>query len=132
MVKSVVKPLEMGFLRERIVPKKSVFVRRFSQCLQGLFGVHYLARSALLPAGASPPVSCSQSRRATICATSRSNRFLYQNIIPITRLFVKSFSQSYCSFSQKLSAFFKKSASKSLRYSFLCFYSRIIKKILQI
>ena len=29
MVKSVVKPLEMGFLRERIVPKKSVFTRDF-------------------------------------------------------------------------------------------------------
>ena len=29
MVKSVVKPLKMGFLRERIVPKKSVFTRDF-------------------------------------------------------------------------------------------------------
>ena len=29
MVKSVVKPLKMGFLRERIVPKKSVFTRVF-------------------------------------------------------------------------------------------------------
>ena len=29
MVKSVVKPLKMGFLRERIVPKKSVFTRGF-------------------------------------------------------------------------------------------------------
>ena len=29
MVKSVVKPLKMGILRERIVPKKSVFVRLF-------------------------------------------------------------------------------------------------------
>ena len=29
MVKSVVKPLKMGFLQERIVPKKSVFVRAF-------------------------------------------------------------------------------------------------------
>ena len=27
MVKSVVKPLKMGFLREKIVPKKSVFTR---------------------------------------------------------------------------------------------------------
>jgi len=29
VVKSVVEPLEMGFLRERIVPKKSVFTRVF-------------------------------------------------------------------------------------------------------
>jgi hypothetical protein len=29
VVKSVVKPLKMGFLRERIVPKKSVFIRVF-------------------------------------------------------------------------------------------------------
>ena len=29
MVKSVVKPLKMGFLRERIVPEKSVFTRDF-------------------------------------------------------------------------------------------------------
>ena len=29
MVKSVVKPLKMIFLRERIVPKKSVFTRAF-------------------------------------------------------------------------------------------------------
>ena len=30
MVKSVVKPLKMRFLQERIVPKKSMFVRAFS------------------------------------------------------------------------------------------------------
>ena len=52
MVKSVVKPLEMGFLRESRVPKKSVFSRDFSQYLQGFWGDLLFARSASLPAGA--------------------------------------------------------------------------------
>ena len=71
VVKHVVKPLLLRILRESIVPKKSVFTGAFLQSLQGLSRFCFLARSALLPAGASPPVSCSQTRRATNCATSR-------------------------------------------------------------
>ena len=44
MVKSVVKPLKMGFLQERIVPKKSVFTRAFS-----VFASEYLGGGVLLP-----------------------------------------------------------------------------------
>ena len=82
VVKHVVKPLFTAILRESRVPKKSVFTRAFLQCLQGLSRFCFLARSALLPAGASPPVSCSQTRRATNCATSRfvpfsATRILY-------------------------------------------------------
>ena len=101
MVKHVVKPLKMGFLREKIVPKKSVFTRRFSQCLQGLFGFCSLARSALLPAGASPPVSCSQTKRATNCATSRLfiwNGYIIANFCGK----VKSFIQFLFAFGEKL------------------------------
>ena len=36
VVKSVVKPLKMGFLRERIVPKKSVFTRAFGVVCFGI------------------------------------------------------------------------------------------------
>ena len=36
MVKSVVKPLKMGFLRERIVPKKSVFTKAFGVLCFGI------------------------------------------------------------------------------------------------
>ena len=65
MVKHVVKPLFLKNLRENILLKKLVFTRLFLQRLQGLSMLCFLARSAFLPAGASPPVSCSQSTRAT-------------------------------------------------------------------
>ena len=76
MVKHVVKPLLQRILRESRVPKKSMFTRAFLQCFQGLSRFCFLVRSALLPAGASPPVSCSQTSRATNCATPRYSNLL--------------------------------------------------------
>ena len=92
MVKHVVKPLFLKKLRENILPKKSVFTRLFLQRLQGLSMLCFLARSALLLAGASPPVSCSQSTRATNCATSRNYIYLrdicyYNRFIVICQVF---------------------------------------------
>lgn len=46
--------------------KKAMFTRTFLQCLQALSEFCSLARSALLPAGASPPPACSQSKRVTV------------------------------------------------------------------
>ena len=127
MVKSVVKPLKMGFLRESIMPKKSVFVRLFGvfcfeiplgRCLapkaralptaphperlkilnfwsfsvsgqicgqttwNGIFARGDSAEKVSVYKGfrrfllrdASEAVSCSQTSRATNCATSRKSR----------------------------------------------------------
>ena len=55
MVKSVVKPLKMGFLRERIVPKKSVFTRAFGGfCFGILWGRCLAPKRRALPTAPHP------------------------------------------------------------------------------
>ena len=52
MVKSVVKPLKMGILRESIMPKKSVFVRLF-----GVFCLEILLERCLAPKARALPTA---------------------------------------------------------------------------
>ena len=57
MVKSVVKPLKMGFLRERIVQKKSVFVRLFGVfCFEILLGRCLAPKASALPTALHPEI----------------------------------------------------------------------------
>ena len=57
MVKSVVKPLKMGFLRERIVPKKSVFTRAFGVfCFEMPLGRCPAPKPGALPTALHPEI----------------------------------------------------------------------------
>ena len=57
MVKSVVKPLKMIFLRERIVPKKSVFIRAFGVFCFGIpWGRCPAPKARALPTALHPEV----------------------------------------------------------------------------
>ena len=57
VVKSVVKPLKMGILRERIVPKKSVFTRAFGVfCFEIPWGRCLAPKPPALPAAPHPEI----------------------------------------------------------------------------
>ena len=57
MVKSVVKPLKMGILRERIVPKKSVFTRAFGVfCFEIPWGRCLAPKPGALPTALHPDI----------------------------------------------------------------------------